>query len=71
MYLDEILISIEDVSQLYEKAKYWVLDQLEKYELLPNLKKYQFHHEVVCFLGFVVLAQRVQIEEKRIKVVKV
>ena len=47
-----------------------VLEVLKKYGLYANLKKYQFHKNKVRFLGYILLAQGIQIKDKRIKVIK-
>ena len=47
-----------------------VLEELRKNSLFANLKKCRFDKDEVCFLGYVVSAQGVRIEEKRINVVK-
>ena len=43
VYLDDILIYIEDPGQPYVEAVRWILDQLRKYLLFANLKKCRFH----------------------------
>ena len=43
IYLDDILIYTEDPGPPHIKAVRWVLDQLRKYLLFANLKKYCFH----------------------------
>ena len=48
----------------------WVLEQLRKHGLYTNLKKCRFHEDEVRFLGFVVSAQGIRMEEKRIEAVK-
>ena len=40
VYLDDILIYTEDLSQPHVEAVYWVLDQLRKHFFFLNLKKY-------------------------------
>ena len=52
------------------EAVWWILDVLRRYELFANPKKYQFHNDKVCFLGYIVLAQGVKIEDEQIKAVK-
>lgn len=47
-----------------------MLDQLKKKGLFGNLKKYYFHKDKVCFLGYVILVQKIQIEDKKIDMVK-
>ena len=48
----------------------WVLDLLRKNGLFINLKKCRFYQDEVRFLGYVVSAQGVQIEDERIEVVR-
>ncbi len=70
VYLDDILIYIEDPGQPHVNAVWSVLKQLQKYGHYANLKKYRFHEDEVRFLGFVVSAQGIRIEEKKIKAVR-
>ncbi len=70
VYLVDILIYIEDPEQPHIKAVQWVLKQLQKHGLYGNLKKGRFYKDEVRFLGFVVLAQDIKIEEEKIKAVK-
>ena len=56
VYLDELLIYIEDKGRGYVEAVWWVLDLLRKNGLFVNLKKCQFHSEEVRFLGYVMSA---------------
>ena len=48
----------------------WVLDQLQKYGLFANLKKSRFHQDKVQFLGYIVSAQGIQMEEEKIKAIR-
>ena len=48
----------------------WVLDVLRRYRLFANLRKCRFYKDEVCFLGYIVLAQEVRIEDEQIKAVK-
>ena len=43
LYLDDILIYMENPGRLHFEAIRWVLDQLQKYSLFANLKKCHFH----------------------------
>ena len=70
VYLDDILIYTKNTSQAHVNAVRWVLKKLRKHGLFGNLKKCRFHKDEIRFLDYVVLAQRVKMEEKRIKVVK-
>ena len=47
-----------------------MLDILEKYKLFANLKKYWFYKDKICFISYIILALRVKIEDKQIKIVE-
>ena len=51
------------------EAVRWVLNLLQKNSLFANLKKFCFHQDKVHFLGDIMLAQGVQIKDKRIEAV--
>ena len=70
VYFDDILIYTEDPGQAHVDAIRWVFEELKKNGLFANLKKYRFHKDKVRFLGYVVSAQGVRMEEKRINAVK-
>ena len=70
VYLYDILIYIEDQGQAHVDIVWCVLEELRKNRFFTKLKKCCFHKDKVCFLGYVVSAQRVQIEEEKINVVK-
>ena len=70
IYLDDILIYIEDPGQPHVEALRWVLEQLQKHGLFANLKKCQFHKDEMQFLGFVVLAWGISMKEKQIKIIR-
>ena len=70
IYLDDILIYTEDESQSLVEVVRCVLDHLRKNSLFANLKKCQFHQDKVRFLGYVVSAQELRMENERIKAVK-
>ena len=70
MYLDDILIYIDNDGDSHITAVQWVLGQLRKYLLYVNLKKCQFHQEEIWFLGYVVCSKGIHIEDERIEVVK-
>ncbi len=69
VYLDDILIYTKNLGQQHVEAVQWVLEQLRKHGLYANLKKCQFHEDEIQFLGFVVSAQEIKMEEERIKAV--
>ena len=70
VYLDDILIYTKDPGQGHVEAVRWVLDVLQRHGLFANLKKCRFHKDKVRFLGYVVLAQGVKMEDEQIKTVK-
>ena len=70
VYLDDILIYTEDEGQGHVEAVRWVLDLLRKNGLFANLKKCWFHQDEVRFLGYVVSAQGVRMEDERIKAMR-
>ena len=70
MYLEDIFIYIKDLGQGHIEAVRWVLDLLRKNILFTNLKKCQFHKKELQFLGYIVLSQGIQMEDKRIEVVR-
>ena len=64
IYLDNILIYTKDTGQGYVNVVYWVLNKFRKYCLFANLKKCCFYKDEVQFLGHVISAQRVKIEDE-------
>ena len=70
VYLDDILIYTEDPGQPHVDAVRWVLDQLRKYSLFANLKKCRFYQDEIHFLGYVVSSKDINMEAKRIEMVK-
>ena len=48
----------------------WVLDQLQKYFLFANLKKYYFHQDEVRFLGYVVSSKEISMEAEQIEIIR-
>lgn len=70
VYLDDILIYIEDEGQGHVEGVQWVLDLLKKNGLFANLAKCRFYKDRVRFLWYVMSAQEVRMENKKIDVVK-
>ncbi len=70
IYLDDILIYIENEGEEHVQTVQWVLDQLRNHSLYANLKKCHFHQDEVKFLGFNVSHQGIQMEEERIKAIR-
>ena len=71
VYLDDILIYIKHLGQPHVEAVRWILDQLRKYSLFTNLKKYCFHQDEIHFLGYVVSFKGISMEVKIIEVIKI
>lgn len=69
VYLDDILIYSENPEDHVDHVK-WVLQRLREHAPFANLKKCSFHTNEVKFLGFVVSAEGVQMEESRIESVR-
>ena len=70
LYLDNILIYTEDDGDSHVATIQWVLEQLRKFLLYVNLKKYQFHQDEVRFLDYVVSSKGIRMEDKQIDAVK-
>ena len=70
VYLDDILIYIEDQERGHVEVVRWVLDILRKNGLFANLKKCRFHKDEVRFLGYVVSSQGIRMEDERIEAVR-
>ena len=70
MYLADILIYIDHDGDSYVAAVWWVLEQLKKFLLYGNLKKYWFYQDEIWFFDYIVSLKGIRIEDKRIKAVK-
>ena len=70
VYLDDILIYTKKLVKAHVNTVQWVLEELRKNSLFTNLKKCHFHKDEVRFLGYIVSAQEVRIEEETIDVMK-
>ena len=70
IYLDNILIYIKDPGQAHVETVCWVLENFWKHGFFANLKKYWFHQYEVCFLGYFMSTQGVQMKDERIEAVK-
>ena len=69
-YLDNILIYSKDDRDGHVAAVCWVLQQLRKYLLYVNPKRYRFYQEEIWFFDYVVSSKAIRIEDKKIKTVK-
>ena len=70
VYLDNLLIYIDDDGDGHVTTVGWMVEQLRKFLLFANLKKYRFHQEEVWFLGYVIFSKGICMKNKRIEAVK-
>ena len=70
VYLDDIFVYTDNPGQAHVDAVRLISDILRKNSLFANLKKCRFHKDEVRFLGYVISAQGVRMEDKRIEAVK-
>ena len=57
VHLNNIIIYTKSKREENVEAVQWVLDQLQKYLLYINLKKYQFYQDEIRFLGYIISHQ--------------
>lgn len=69
IYIDNIFIYTKNLGQIHAQAVQYVLQQLQKDKVLSNFKKCYFYTNKVRFIGFVVLAQSIQMEDEEIKAI--
>ena len=70
VYLNDILIYTKDEGQGHIEAVWWILDFLKKNGFFANLKKCRFYQDKICFLRYIISAQKVKMEDERIEVVR-
>ena len=70
IYLDATFIYIKYPVQSYVAAIWWVLDLLRKYGFFVNFKKGHFYKDEVCFLSYIIFAQGIRMENKRIEEIR-
>ena len=63
VYLNDNLIYTKNPGQIHVNTVWWDPKKQKKNGLFANLKKCQFYKGKVCFLGYVVSAQGVLIED--------
>jgi hypothetical protein len=66
VYFDDILIYSKNLDNHVVHVKS-ILDVLRKERLLANLKKCTFYTDKLVFLGFVVSAQGIQVDEEKVR----
>uniref|UniRef100_A0A2N9G5B2 Reverse transcriptase domain-containing protein n=1 Tax=Fagus sylvatica TaxID=28930 RepID=A0A2N9G5B2_FAGSY len=69
VYFDDILIYSKNLDDHVVHVKS-VLDVLRKERLFANLKKCTFYTDKLVFLGFVVSAQGIQVDEKKVHAIQ-
>ena len=67
VYIDDILIYIEDPGQAHINAFWWALKELWKNDLFANFKKSWFYKDKICFLRYVISEQEIRMKNLRIK----
>ena len=69
VYFDDILIYSKNLDDHLIHLKY-VLDVLRKERLFANLKKCTFCKDKLVFLGFVVSARGIQVDEEKVRAIQ-
>jgi hypothetical protein len=69
VYFDDILIYSKNLDDHVVHVKS-VLDVLRKEKLFANLKKCTFYTDKLVFLGFVVSAQGIQVDEEKVRAIR-
>jgi primosomal protein N'' len=69
VYFDDILIYSKTFDEHLKHIRQ-VLDELRKEKLFANLEKCSFCTDHVVFLGFVVSAKRIEVDESKVKAIK-
>lgn len=67
IYSDNILIHIKNFYQYYIKAIRLIFKNLRKNDFFTNLKKHHFHKNKIYFLGYIILAYKIRIEDQKSK----
>ena len=68
VYFDDILVYSKNLDEHIDHLR-CVLDVLRKKKLYANLKKYTFCMEKVVFLGYVVSATGIEVDEEKVKAI--
>jgi hypothetical protein len=69
VYFDDILVYSKDLNEHINYLQ-CVLDVLRKEKLYANLKKCSFCMEKVVFLGYVISAKGIEVDEEKVKAIK-
>ena len=68
VYFDDILVYSKSLDEHVMHLKI-VLDVLRQERLYPNLKKCTFYAKQLVFLGYVVCAQGIQVDQDKMKLI--
>lgn len=63
-YLNDILDFNRNLSKSHIDVIQWVVKQVWNHSFYAKLKKFCFHQNKIRFLGYIVLAKKIQIEEQ-------
>ena len=69
VYFDDILVYSKNLDEHIDHL-HCVLNVLRKEKLYANLKKYSFCMDKVVFLGYVVSAKGIEVDEEKVKAIK-
>lgn len=64
------MIYTKDLSSSHIKVVQLIFENLWRYGLFANLKKWHFHWTIVYFLDYMMFIQEMSIKEKKIEIVK-
>ena len=67
-YLDNIIIYLDSKEEYYEYVE-WVLDQLNRAEILIIIEKYEFLIKKTNFIGFIIKLGRISIDLRKVKAI--
>ena len=69
VYFDDTLVYTKNLDEHIDHL-HCVLDVLRKEELYANLKKFSFFMDKVVFLGYIVSAKGIEVDEENVKAIK-
>jgi hypothetical protein len=69
VYFDDVLVYSKDLNEHINHLQ-CLLDVLRKEKLYANLKKCSFYMEKVVFLGYVISAKGIEVDEEKVKAIK-
>jgi len=69
IYLDDILIYSNNMSEHYWHVKE-VLKHLHKTSLYTKVEKYEFHSELVEYLGYILFPSSLTMSDNKVKIIQ-